>query len=422
MAFRMAAGLAALLLGSAAGPASAQGKDAFEPAPVLPGAQLAPSALLRGPLHTVVEPVAVEGFFGKFIIESKFGKFSVVGERMLAVRVNELSAIEVLQNVQQGQAFQDALLKSASAPIQFVQSAVTDPSKTVENVAQGLGSVIGRIGFLARSGVETVADTAANKGSTLAATGSTGAYGPAPSGFNGDPFGYNKARREWAKKLNIDPYTSNPVLKPLLDKAAAATFAGTFAVDTAMGAVSMPMNFAVEMDTSVRDEVWNQPALDLAKSNQSKLQAMGISDTVIRDFLRNTWFTPSLQTAFVSALGKLGNIRGAESAVQVASRLEGETRVRFLIESLQMLDRFHVSDGGLAELRMSNLVPVGIARDGTVVAAVAIDYAYWNQDAADFAKRANPGKPRVLLIAGGTSEPARKELARSGFTVRSGYR
>ena len=83
----------------------------------------------------------LNGYFGQFVIESKFGKFSVVGVNMLGVRVRELPAIEALQNVQQRQSFQDALLKSASAPVKFVESAVTNPAKTVENVAQGLGSV-----------------------------------------------------------------------------------------------------------------------------------------------------------------------------------------------------------------------------------------------------------------------------------------
>lgn len=404
---------------------SAQPSNRFESPPVLAGSELAPVALLKGPLHTVVEPVKVDGYFGRFVIESKVGKFSVVGERMLAVRVNELSAIEALQNVQQSQSFQDALVKSATAPIQFVQSAVTDPAKTVENVAEGLGSVLGRVGFIAKTGMQTVADAAADRGSAPAKPGAASA--PAgestPTAFKGDPFGYNKARREWAKKLNIDPYTSNPVLRPLLDKAAAATFAGSFVVDTALGAVSMPVNLAIEMDASVRDDVWNQPALDLAKSNEAKLLAMGVAGRTTRDFLRNSWFTPSLQTALVSALSRLGNVGGGESVIQVASQVQGEARARFLLESVQMLGRYHEKEGPLSKLVMSNLIPVGITGDGTVVAAVAIDYAYWDKTAAEFAHRKElVGKRRVLLLAGNASNKAKQEFEKAGLTVRSGLR
>jgi len=407
------------------GLATAQPKGGFESAPVLAGTELAPSALLKGPLHTVAEPVTLDGYFGRFVIESKFGKFSIVGVNMLAVRVNELRAIEALQNVQQGQAFQDALLKSASAPVQFVQSAVTDPVKTVENVGQGLGSVLGRIGYLAMSGAQSVADAAADQSSAPKQSKPATAAGgePAPSSFTGDPFGYNKARREWAKKLNIDPYTTNPVLRPLLDKAAAASFAGSFAVDTALGAVSMPVNLAVEMDTSVRDDVWNQPAVDLAKQNEAKLLGLGVSGRTTRDFLRNSWFTPSLQTALVGALTGLPNVQGMESVIQVAAQMQGETRVRFLVESVRMLGRYHQKDGRLTKLAMSNLVPVGIASDGTLVAAAAIDYAYWDKTAAEFAQRKElSGNRRVLLVAGAASNRAKQEFAKAGLTLRSGLR
>jgi hypothetical protein len=38
--------------------------------------------------------------------------------------------------------------------------------------------------------------------------------------------------------------------------------------------------------------VWNQPAVDLAQQNESRLLAMGVSGRTTRDFLRNRWFTP----------------------------------------------------------------------------------------------------------------------------------
>ena len=111
----------------ATAPATAQLKKTFETPPVLAGSALAPATLLQGPLHTVAEPITLDGYFGRFVIESKFGKFSVAGVNMLAVRVNELQAIEALQEVQKSQAFQDSLVRAASAPVQLVQSAVADP-------------------------------------------------------------------------------------------------------------------------------------------------------------------------------------------------------------------------------------------------------------------------------------------------------
>ena len=404
-------------------PAVAQSKGTFESAPVLAGSVLAPASLLKGPLHTVAEPISLEGFFGRFVIESKFGKFSVAGVNMLAVRVNELQAIEALQEVQKSQAFQDSLVRAASAPVQLVQSAVTNPLGTVENVGQGLGSVLGRIGFLARSGAQSVTDSSGSPPATIPGLPQAPAGETMPSAFTGDPFGYNKARRDWARQLNIDPYTSNPVLRPLLDNASAASFAGSFAVNTAIGAVSMGANLVVGFDTDVRDAVWNQPAVDLARQNESRLLAMGVSGRTTRDFLRNRWFTPSLQTALVVALGKMGGIAGVESVIAVASQVQGETYVRFLIESVRMLGQYNGKEARLAKLRMSGIVPVGVAEDGALVIATAIDYAWWDKPASEFAQRKElKGKRRVLLIAGTASERAKREFAKAGWTLHTGLR
>ena len=91
---------------------------------------------------------------------------------------------------------------------------------------------------------------------------------------------------------------------------------------------------------------------------------MGVSGRTTRDFLRNRWFTPSLQTALVIALTKLGNVSGVESVIQVASQVQGETRVRFLVESVRMLGKFHLKGPPLVKLRMSEMVPIGIEKDG----------------------------------------------------------
>jgi hypothetical protein len=409
----------------ATGPAIAQPIGGFEPAPSLPGSELAPAALLKGPLHKVAEPVALDGYFGRFVIESSFGKFTVVGESMLAMRVHELPAIEALQKVNKSAAFQDAMAKSAASSVKFVVGAVDDPGKAVESVGKGIGSVFGRIAYAAKSGAESAGDAASDMAASSARLQSQPAPAgePEPPSFTGDPFGYNKARREWAKKLNIDPYTTNPVLRPLLNDAASASFAGSFAVDTALGAVAAPLNMAVEFDSTVREAVWNQPVIDLQKQNEASLIAMGVNERTVRDFLRNKWFTPTAQTALTSALSALGKVDGRESVIQVAAQVQGETRVRFLLDSVRMLVRYQEKSARFTALRMSNLVPVGITADGTLVAAAAVDYAYWNEDAALFAQRKDLGaKKRVLLVAGKASNRAKLELEKAGLSLASGQR
>jgi hypothetical protein len=130
-----------------------------------------------------------------------------------------------------------------------------------------------------------------------------------------------------------------------------------------------------------------------------------------------------MQTALVAALAKLDGSRGVESVIQVASRLQGETRVRFLVESVRLLGQYHDKESRLVKLRMSGVVPVGIADDGTLVAGAAIDYAHWDKAAAEFAQRKElKGKRRVLLLAGVASNQARQEFDKAGWMLRSGLR
>jgi hypothetical protein len=58
-----------------------------------------------------------------------------------------------------------------------------------------------------------------------------------------------------------------------------------------------------------------------------------------------------------------------------------------------------------------------------VVAAAAIDYAYWNKAAAEFAQRKElKAKRRTLLVAGAASERARQNFEKAGWLLRSGIR
>jgi hypothetical protein len=416
---------AALCAALAAGLAHAQGKAAPESAPSLRGSELAPPALLKGPHHKVAEPVRVEGHLGRFVIESSYGKFSVHGVNVLAVRVHELPAIAELKKVQKDSAFQDALAKSASGVAKFAESTVTDPGKTVENIGKGVGTVFGRVGYMAKQSAAYVEDKVrdAASGSSKPAPKAAPTGEPEPPSFIGDPFGYNKARREWAQKLQIDPYTSNPVLRPLLDDAASATFAGNFTVSLTLGAVAAPVQYAYTFDDTVRSSVWNKPAIDLQRENQEKLVRLGVPERTVRDLLRNKWFTPTLQTALVARLEALGRMEGNEQVVRAASATQGEARARFLLESLAMLADHHRKEGKLTKLRMSNLVPVGVTADGRVIAAAGIDYGSWDKDAAAFAQRkALAGKSRTLLVAGKLSPRAKQELEKAGWTVKQGLR
>jgi hypothetical protein len=414
-----------IMLATGANWSHAQGKTSRESPPVLAGTELVRAQLLTGPFHKVAEPVKVEGHLGRFVIESKFGSFSVLGSNLLTARVSELQAIDELQKVQKDSAFTDALSKSVGGVAKFAEDTVTDPFKTGENVSMGAGTVLGRVGQLTKLGINYSVDKASDLTTydtkpkpKVAPTGE-----PEPPSFTGDPLGYNRARREWAKKLNIDPYTSNPVLRNLLDDASSASFAGNFAVNLTLGAVMRPLQYTYSFDETMRDSVWNKPVIDLEKENEEKLLALGVAPRTVRDLLRNKWFTPTLQTALTVRLAALGKMDGIESVVSTAAVTLGEARARFLLESVAMLVTHHQKEARLVKIWMSNFVPIGVTADGAVIAALAIDYGIWSEDAAAFAQRKElAANSRTLLIAGNLSPRAKQELEKIGWKIKTEIR
>ena len=406
-------------------PAGAQPGGKYEEAPRLPGADLVPAALLTGPLHTVAEPVALDNFVGRFQIDSRYGQFHVLGATLFAVRVHELAAIKALGDVSESAAFQEALGRAVQAPVQLVGSAFTNPTGTVENIATGFGTVLGRVGRVATVGARAVGDAKSDMVSSTApapAQPAALAGEELPPAFTGDPFGFNKARREWAKELKIDPYTTNPVLRVRLDEVARATFAGNFAVNMTVGLVVAPLQYATTFDGVVRDSVWNTPVVDLIEQNERKLQAMGIAGRPVRDFFRNRWFTPSVQTALVQAMEQLPHVQGLETIIETATTLQGEARARSLVGAVRLLAGFHRKTA-LAKVRASGVVLIGTTHPGDLVVATDLDYVWWNEEAAQFAARADlKAKNRTLLLSGKASPRVEKELARAKWSLRAGLR
>ncbi|RLJ65207.1 hypothetical protein [Sulfurisoma sediminicola] len=418
MTRRITHAFAFLLLALSQAAAHAQpSQGGFEEAPALSAAELLPADLVRSERHTLAEPVRIEGFRAMFDLKTGHGEFRVPGRELAYLRIAELPAVDALSRIEHSQVFTDSLAKAAKAPLDFLTNAVNAPDATAGNVAAGAGTLLDRLGITIRSTLERVGDGVSDIATARESTVETSDESKPPS-FTSDPFGYSKARRSWAKTVGVDPYSSNPVLQRLLDEAATASFAGSFAVDTALGLVVAPVKFAVGFDTDSRDAVWDLSPEDIQARLEKRLAAMGIEGRLVRDLFRNPWLTPTLQTALVAALEKLEGATGRADAVDLATRLPGEARLRGLIETLNLLAGHHQSAEPIRHLRFQNHVAVGHIAEGKLVAAISADYLSWNPAAAELAGRPDLlAAQRTLLISGKASARARQEFEGAGWSL-----
>jgi len=405
------AALALALAGTAV-----QAQQAYE-TPEIRASALAPPELLSGPDFQVDTAVVWEGVMPRFTINSKYGSWQATGREMLGVRVSEVPAFAELDKVSRSDAFARSLGDAAVAPIKAAGDLITNPVDTVGNIFSGIGSMINRAGRTVGNAGQNASDGAAPAAKGIGNQGPTD-QGTAQPGSISDPFGYNAQRRDWAKKVKIDPYTSNAALSAKLGDVASASFLGGFAMDVTIGLVVAPLAYANTAYEQGTLEAYQYPPVDVEMRNEARLKAMGIEGRPARDFFRNRYFTPTLQTTLVSALESLGNVEGRGEVIVFATNAVSEVQARFVISSVLLLAQENRS-APLARVRsIGNLLAAGTG-DGRLVVAAPLDLVPWTKTVDDFARRADLAGPRrSLLLTGALTPRARQELTVLGWSVK----
>jgi len=218
-----------------------------------------------------------------------------------------------------------------------------------------------------------------------------------------------------AKKLDVDPYTTNPVLAPLLDEIAQVAFTAHAGVNIAISA-AVPGATAITGVTMISNWVWDTPRADLIVRNRNTLKEMGVPDQTIHSFMDNSAFPLSVQTNFVESLSHLSHVPGAVDAVVLASTAQSEMQARFITDAVSMLARYQ-SRTPLSSITAKGTV-VARDRSGAIIVAAPVDYVSWTKRISYFAHRRDLAAPkRIALLTGQMSPMAKKHFQALGWTV-----
>jgi hypothetical protein len=363
----------------------------------------------------VEDQVPTEGFLAQFTIRSDAGTFAAHGLDMLQVRIAELAALEQLEKASKTETFLTALGSTAERPVQAVKGFVARPVETVQGIPSGVERLFGRV----KLGAQSLTATASAPGGSAADTAEV--VSRRVGGITVDALGYEQERRQLAKHLRVDPYTTNPVLSAKLDEFAWVAFAGRVGVNTVISVV-VPASLAISATTFTTDLVWDTPAAELLRLNDQKLRAMGVSDAAVRALIGNPWHSLSLLTAFTSALDQLQGVSGRDSVATLAASATSEDQARFVTAATQMLVHYHQTVTPLRAVMGRGPVTGRDWRGGVVVPA-PLDYVAWTERVATFAKRSDLKAPeRGVWLTGHLSPRARQEMATVGWTLQEGGR
>jgi hypothetical protein len=410
--------IAAFLLCAASLPIgvdAAMGETTYEKPPVIRAESILPRDMLAGVFFHVDEKVPTDGYMAHFTLRSDLGTFESPGTDVLRIRIAELPAIRHLDSMSKTKEFLKAAEKAAIKPVQSAVSMVMNPVETVKGIPAGLSRFFERV----ETGARSIADGAENSDNSgkQKVTDTASRVGDATI----DALGFEDSRRQLAKGLGVDPYTTNPVLSKKLTDTAWVTFSGKLGVNTVVS-VFVPVSIAISGTTFTHDLVYETSKSDLIIRNRKQMIGMGASEDLADALMKNRWYSLTVLTSLVTGLESLTGVAGRTEIINLATLAENEEEARFIASSVQMLARLNETDIRLKEVAARGTV-VGIARNGAIVVPAPVDYVSWTPQIARLASRPDlRASRRGIRLTGKMSTAARNGFAALGWTITEASR
>ena len=434
-----------LLLAFGALACAAHATETYEPEPFLHAAALVQPALLSGPDFRVVPEVQVRGYMADFLINTKFGPLHADSVEMLAIRVAEIPAIETLDRASRSGAFAAALAQTGKKAGAAIIQVVTHPVATVTGLPAGVARYFGKQWNSWSTRAQSLSDRSArhfeNKGSPYQAPDgpmTAGRRAISDDAVSASPearsrawyarigsesarearryLKYNTQRREMAKRLGVDPNTSNPLLNDKLDTLAWAAVWGGFSGAKALGAIGGVASEVIADTGKLNDYVWTKNPEQLREINRKRLLAFCSDDFSVRAFLRRGGFSDSLRTTLADTLEKLKPHSGCNELVELGAATRGEIEARFLVDALKQIQAQPDSSGG--SLSVIGAAIVWHTRSGKLILPLPMDYLTWNRQLADFFDQPQlRSTDKIVLIGGHASMLVQRQLTQRGWSL-----
>jgi len=131
------------------------------------------------------------------------GTFEAHGIHTLQVRVREIVALGQLAQMSRSKEFAEAAGKAIARPVTSTANMIVHPVETISGIPDGVGRMYDRV----KLGTQTVYESATAKGTSDSEK--VADVSKRVDGITVSALGYEKERRDLAKGLSIDPYTTN---------------------------------------------------------------------------------------------------------------------------------------------------------------------------------------------------------------------
>jgi len=435
----------ALFASSAAAVPVRSGKQQYEKPANLLASQVLPAALLKGPYHTIREKVTSDGYFNNYHIISNFGPIDVEGQQLLEIRIAELNALAELDKLSSSSVFADAVYKAGKgivlAPVKVVEKTakiVSDPQKIVDiaaKVPEGAEKLFTWVYRQGKRAANTVGDAFSStpqpkEESTPSKGTSDNVSATLDQGTKlGLQFiGYTKRQREWFRKLQVNPYTSNDLLRDeIMRVAGIETAVGTaFRFVPGLGLLGELSTVNRWYERAEKLSLYEDPDT-IAKKNKKELTSLGVPEELIRTFMENKSYTPWTRRFIAASLASIGpNVPGHAEFIRAASQAQNEPSTLYFVSVAEAFEKRHAKNP-ITRIVASGQLPAALLKDGTLYLPLSVDYLFWTEEVAsivnDFQTRVvgpTKAKKTLITIRGGLSLMARAHLENGTTVVTEG--
>lgn len=404
-----------------AGAAAAPSGD-FETVPDRSPGELLPAALVSGPDFRVAAPVHGDGLMNHFVLDSRFGEFDAYGRAALAIRVREVAALTELWRTSDVQIAAGGVVQGVESEVKTATAVVTHPVQTVSGIPKGIAHLFS--GYKAQ-GEEVAADArstlassgSASGGSSLRSTGEKGER--AARSYAEHYLGITAAERDYYRKLGVDPYTDNKVLREAIRRDARIAAGAGFGVRF----VGLPGIPGIGLAQRAVDAIYNEDPAVIRERTRTTLAALGLSAVEIDRFMNAPLLSPTRELVLLAAAQALGGVTQRGELFRHAIELTSDEEVQVYLRSAGLLARVH-ADRPVASVVAGVRLPAALRADGSVVVCGAFESVYWTEAVSHLDEQLRaalppqpPGGTRELWVAGILSEPARRAAHERGWEL-----
>jgi len=375
----------------------------FEVPGVQNATEILPKELIAGPHYKVRDKVVLYGFMRNYLVDSDYGTFQVTGDLALRKLIKEIGAIAALQEIKKGQAYLEGIKNAASQPVEFGANLINDPVDTISGIPKGVSTLFQNV----KTGLNTQS-------------------GKNEDGKMAQALAMSSNKRELARKLGVDVYSTNKVLQKELNGLAWATSIGSLTVSAALAPVGGPAVMAVTLTRTAQqlnDVISQYPPQRLRQINEQKLLAMGIPADVRTRFLDHPSYTPTQTTIIAGSLEALSGAKGRDAFLRYALSADSEEAANFFQYMAEILRGCQAKVSPVQDIKVFGPLVFAKTANGSVITPLPLDYAIWTEragqrvpDAMRAYKAQNPGlKKCEFWLTGTASQTAKDEAAKNGI-------